>query len=280
MIPRQWFHRRPVGTTHASSMRVALICLILGTVVQAQPPVPKDTVDLRTVPQTALKAPEELLFDIIWGGWTFKWVHAGTASLDLLPTANSKVWQIRSLARGNKFFQSFYPVRDTVISFINIKGIYPLKFHKILHEGSYHAWGWTDYDQERNRVTTQDTSFAVQPFTHDILSAFYFIRTQPLEVGKSFELSAVSGKKNYKLKVICHREETVEVPAGKFKTWMIEPILKEDGLFKAKGQLWIWVTRDARRMPVKMQSKIPVGSIKAELVRFQPGAGPRKPSAE
>ena len=247
--------------------------------VYAEPPAPRDTIDLRTIPQTALQAPEELLFDIIWGGWTFKWVNAGTASLDLLPTTNPKVWQIRSLARGNKFFQSFYPVRDTVISFINIKGIYPLKFHKILHEGSYNAWGWTDYDQEHHRVKTQDTSFAVEPFTHDILSAFYFIRTQPLEVGKSFELAAVSGKKNYKLKVICHREETVEVPAGTFKTWVVEPILKEDGLFKAKGQLWIWITRDARRMPVKMQSKIPVGSIKAELVRIGPSAGPRKPAA-
>ena len=45
-----------------------------------------------------------------------------------------------------------------------------------------------------------------------------------------------------------------------------EPVLVGDGLFKAKGKLTIWVTDDARHMPVKMQSKIPVGSIKAELV--------------
>ena len=84
-------------------------------------------------------------------------------------------------------------------------------------------------------------------------------------MGKSFELAAVSGKKKYRLKVTCLRLETVEVPAGKFDCILVEPMLKEDGLFKAKGKLWIWLTRDIRQIPVKMQSKIPVGSIKAEL---------------
>jgi hypothetical protein len=241
----------------------------MATPAAAAPTVPKDTVDLRELPVIApLKAPEQLLFDVIWGGWSFNWVRAGQATLDLLPTSNPKVLQIRSLAWGTAFFQSIYPVRDTVISFVNAKGMYPLAFHKILSEGSYKARQSAEYDQKAGRIKTGDTAFSIPPFSHDVLSAFYYIRTQPLAVGKSFELSAVSGDKSYKLKVICHREETVEVPAGKFKTWVIEPVLKEDGLFKAKGQLWIWVTRDERRLPVKMQSKIPVGSVKAELVRI------------
>jgi hypothetical protein len=99
-----------------------------------------------------------------------------------------------------------------------------------------------------------------------VLSAFYYIRTQPLEVGDTLELAAVSGKKKYNLRVICHRRETIEVAAGKFRTLVVEPILKEDGLFKAKGKLTIWLTDDDAHLPVKMQSKIPVGSIKSELV--------------
>jgi hypothetical protein len=265
-----------ISTSGRCTAGAAAICgflaLFSAAPAHALPAVPKDTTDLRDIRQTSLEAPEQLLFDVIWGGWSFNWVKAGSATLDLLPTTNPKVWQIRSLAWGNSFFQSFYPVRDTVVSFINVNGVYPLAFHKILSEGSYHDRQTTEYDQRANRVRTKDTAFAVDPFAHDVLSAFYFIRTQPLAVGKSFELSAVSGKKAYKLKVICHREETVKVPAGTFKTWVIEPVLKDDGLFKAKGQLWIWVTRDARRMPVKMQSKIPVGSVKAELIRI----GPRK----
>jgi hypothetical protein len=99
-----------------------------------------------------------------------------------------------------------------------------------------------------------------------VLSAFYFIRTQNLRVGDSLDLAAVSGKKKYNLKVLCLGRETITVAAGEFRTLVVEPMLKGDGLFKAKGKLTIWVTDDEKHIPVKMQSKIPVGSIKAELV--------------
>lgn len=238
-------------------------------------PVAKDTLaapkvvepaPLRDIGQKALKAPEKLLFDVIWGGWNFRWVHAGRATLELLPTAKSTEWEIRSLAWCNKFFQTFYPVRDTVTSLIDHRGVYPLRFDKRLHEGGYHANISATYDQAAHILSTQDTSLSIEPFTHDVLSAFYFIRTQRLKVGDSFDLAAVSGKKKYNLKVLCHGREKIKVPAGEFQTLIVEPVLKGDGLFKAKGKLTIWVTDDEFHTPVKMQSKIPVGSIKAELV--------------
>jgi hypothetical protein len=241
----------------------------------AKPAAPKDSArapsdlpkPLRDLGQKALRVPEKLLFDIIWGGWSFRWVTAGQATLELLPTERPETWQIRSLAWCNGFFRTFYPVRDTVISHIDSRGIYPIRFEKHLHEGSYKAHISATYDQARHTLSTQDTTFAIEPFTHDVLSAFYYIRTQRLVVGDTLELAAVSGKKKYNLKVLCHRRETIEVAAGTFRTLVVEPVLKEDGLFKAKGKLTIWVTDDEAHMPVKMESKIPVGSIKAELVK-------------
>jgi hypothetical protein len=221
---------------------------------------------LRNINQNAFKAGEKLIFDIIWGGWSFRWVNAGQATLELHATLDSNQWKIQSLARCNNFFATFYPVRDTVSSLIDARGIYPFHFNKSLHEGSYHAQISAVYDQTLHTLRTQDTLLSIEPFTHDVLSAFYFIRTQKLKVGESLDLEAVSGKKKYKLRVLCHRREQIEVPAGKFQTLVVEPVLKGDGLFKAKGKLLIWVTDDDFHIPVKMQSKIPVGSIKAELV--------------
>lgn len=220
---------------------------------------------LRDIKQQTLKVPEKLVFDIIWGGWSFRWVNAGKATLELLPTADSTQWKIQSLATCNSFFATFYPVSDTVTSLINSKGIYPLRFDKHLHEGKYHAHLSAVFDQYLNTLQTQDTVLKIEPFTHDVLSAFYFIRTLKLKVGETYNLAAVSGKKKYNLKVICHRKEEITVPAGRFQTIVVEPVLKEDGLFKAKGKLTIWLTDDSKHIPVKMESKIPVGSIKAEL---------------
>ncbi len=225
-----------------------------------------DTTSLRSISQTALRAPEKLLFDVVWGGWSFRWVHAGQATLELLPTNSPHFQQIRSLAWCNSFFQTFYPVRDTLTSLIHSQGIYPLRFTKVLNEGSYHARSTSEFDQKAGSIRVDDTTFAIESFTHDVLSAFYYIRTQKLEVGRSFSLDAVSGRKKYKLTVICHKKETIQVPAGTFKTILVEPKLQGNDLFRARGTLLIWVTDDEHHIPVKMQSKIPVGSIKAELV--------------
>ncbi len=222
-------------------------------------------IPLRDIQQKAIHLPERLTFDITWGGWSFSWVHAGTASLEMLATEKPSQWKILSRASCNGFFQSFYPVQDTIYSIIHKDGFYPLRFEKRLNEGKYHHSITALYNQANHSLWTQDTCLTIEPFTHDILSAFYFIRTQNLQVGHSFELNAVSGKKKYQLKVLCHRKESVKVPLGRFKTIVVEPVLVGDGLFKAKGKLTIWLTDDEAHIPVKMESQIPVGSIKAEL---------------
>jgi hypothetical protein len=89
-------------------------------------------------------------------------------------------------------------------------------------------------------------------------------------------MDAVSGKKKYKLKVLCHRRQTITVPAGRFKTIVVEPKVVGVGLFKAKGKLTIWLSDDAHHMPIKMSSKIPVGSISANLVKTTKATPPLK----
>ena len=49
----------------------------------------------------------------------------------------------------------------------------------------------------------------------------------------------------------------------------LEPILKEEGVFKQKGSLRIWLTDDERKIPVQMKSKVLVGHITAELTKIK-----------
>ncbi|MFC1586649.1 DUF3108 domain-containing protein [Fibrobacterota bacterium] len=222
----------------------------------------QDSISLRDLSQDVFQMPEHYLFDINWG-----WINAGQATLELKPAEKPNLWKIQSLAWCNRFFQTFYPVYDTIFSLIDSRGIYPVHFEKNLHEGSYEAHIKSWFDQEIHKAWLQDTVCEIAPFTHDILSAFYYIRTQDLVPGKTFNMAAVSGKKKYTLVVICHRKQTIEVPAGRFKTVVVEPKLTGVHLFKAKGKLTIWLTDDKRHIPVKMKSKIAVGSITAELIQ-------------
>ena len=91
-----------------------------------------------------------------------------------------------------------------------------------------------------------------------------------LEVGKEYVFEAHSGDDTWPLKTKVIGRETVKVEAGTFDCLILQPMLREDaGIFKAKGKLKVWVTNDDRKMPVQMKSKIPVGSICAELSTYK-----------
>ncbi len=57
--------------------------------------------------------------------------------------------------------------------------------------------------------------------------------------------------------------------SGTYDTYLIEAEIKQvDGVFeKSKNaKIQVWVTEDRRRMPVKIKSKVVVGSFAGELV--------------
>jgi hypothetical protein len=62
--------------------------------------------------------------------------------------------------------------------------------------------------------------------------------------------------------------ERVETPAGAFDCLLVEPTLRSGAFFKNEGKLTIWLTDDARRMPVLMRSKLPIGAISVELIEW------------
>ena len=92
-----------------------------------------------------------------------------------------------------------------------------------------------------------------------------------LRVGKDEVLEVYADGKVYPLKVIVHAKEKVTVPAGTFRCIKVEPVLKSEGIFKQKGKLTVWLTDDKLKIPVKMTSKILIGSIGTKLVSLQFG---------
>jgi hypothetical protein len=76
--------------------------------------------------------------------------------------------------------------------------------------------------------------------------------------------------KTYHLAVRVLERETVKLKSGEFDCFKIQPVLLGEGLFKAKGEVFIWLTADERRIPVRMRSKIFIGSISANMIDYRP----------
>jgi len=102
----------------------------------------------------------------------------------------------------------------------------------------------------------------------DVLTVIYYMRTQQLEVGKSFAVPVTDAGKVFRLEVAAKEEKEIDTVLGKVKTVRIEPALFGDSaLVRARGQLSIWITKDDRRLPVRAQVKVELGTFDIKLKR-------------
>ena len=225
----------------------------------------------RVVSNRAFGVGERLEFLVGYG-----FIKAGTAVMEIpeiVKLGGRKCYYIVSTAKSNKFFSVFFKVDDKVESFMDVHGLYSLRYDKHLREGKFRADISMIFDQENHLAIYNNgkDTIEVAEYAQDVLSAFYFVRTQQLTVGRSIFVDNHTDKKNYPLEVKVLRKERVKVEAGEFDCVVVEPILKTPGIFKQKGSLTIWLTDDEVKMPVLMKSKVIIGSISTELISYQLG---------
>lgn len=213
---------------------------------------------------------ESLRFSIEYG-----LIKAGSAWLEVAQMETyrgRRCYHLVSRAESNDFMSKIYKVRDRIDSLIDAEGLYSYRYKKRLREGGYNKDYDAAYDPANGKVKyTDGKTFDMAPWSKDALAAFYYVRFVPLEVGQDVVIPHHSDQASGTIVVKVHRKESIEVPAGKFNCIVIEPVMASGGIFKSSGNLTIWVTDDARRVPVLMKSKIPVGSIDAVLQEIKPG---------
>lgn len=218
----------------------------------------------RMVPNKAFEVGEKLTFVIRYGP-----VVAGSSTMSIPEITQIKgyeTYKIITEARSSAFFSAFFKVRDQVESYVDRDGLFTWRFEKHLREGKYRSEQYVEYDQVNGwAVSNKKDSMRIPTCVQDILSSFYYVRTQELEVGRSIFIDNHADNKLYPLEIKVHKKERVKVKAGEFDCLVVEPILRASGLFKSKGRLLIWLTDDERKIPVQMKSKILVGYITAEL---------------
>lgn len=104
----------------------------------------------------------------------------------------------------------------------------------------------------------------------DVLSAIYFIRTQPLEVGKMFEVFIGDGGRVYKIPVRVVEKKRMKTILGRVNVLRVDPELFGPGglIDDEKGDFSLWVTDDARHIPVGGRVKTDYGTFDIKLKRM------------
>jgi hypothetical protein len=108
----------------------------------------------------------------------------------------------------------------------------------------------------------------------DDAAFFYFMRTIPLELGKSYTYDRYFKKDLNPVTIKVVKREKMEMPDGKdIACIIINPTVGEEGLFAPRSQAMLWITDDERRIPVQIQAKLPFGKVTLRLEKISdPGA--------
>lgn len=226
--------------------------------------------EFRKLENNAFSVGEKLTFDVKYG-----FVTAGVAVMEiqkLRKIAKRETYHVTFNVNTVSSFDPFFKVRDRYETYLDTEGLFPWRFEQHIREGSYSRDFSAFFDQRRNTAKTSKGSYEIPDNVNDIVSAFYLARTfnyDTLKIGDSFYLENFFKDKIYPLNVVYLGKETITVEAGTFDCIMIEPLVVEGGLFKSEGSIIIWLTDDDAKMPVKVKSKVIIGSIDAELTKFE-----------
>ncbi len=134
---------------------------------------------------------------------------------------------------------------------------------------------WTERDP--NAASPQPTQTATLPLgdtSHDILSALYFLRTQELTPGRSFELVVSDSGRIYRVPVRVAERSRMRTALGQMPVVRLEmDIFGEGRIVAGEGQMALWITDDARRIPVLARLDHSMGTLEITLKQVSRGAG-------
>jgi hypothetical protein len=244
------------GTTGIAAL--ALLCLPAATL--AQRAAPRDA----AVP---FSVGETLTYDVSWSSI----LTAGTATAQVVERKGSPaaaaytiVVDGRPVPLLAKVYNLHYRM-DTLLDSITLLS---QRGSLLSEEGAATTSGTTRFDRasrrayyERRSDTLEKVDFAIPASTQDGLAALYALRTRPLKAGAGFTMPVADGGSMYSVRVQVAPPEPVTVPAGAFNAWSLKV-----GITDAQAQpVWrdiaVWISNDARRLPVKLQAELPVGSF-------------------
>ncbi|MDP6853201.1 MAG: DUF3108 domain-containing protein [Candidatus Marinimicrobia bacterium] len=197
----------------------------------------------------------------------FRFLPAGYAELSFKSDSlnGERVYLQTTKVYTNSFLDAVYKVRDEVHSWVNPESFSLLKIQQSIREGNYH---------KNHEATILGDSLAISGTTNRHIpgkvfepTAFiYYLRTLLLNPGESYSFLSYGRKKVKQVEVNITGRESVQVPAGNYNCLRIEPV-SADGtpLLKNNGEMRVWLSDDAHKLPVKIELKTNVGNLVMKL---------------
>lgn len=216
---------------------------------------------------------ETLNYQIVYH-WGIIWKHAANASLSISRTGNG--YNAVLVGRTRSWADKVYPVRDTLKCSM-AADLTPRTYQKLTHEKNYYARDEVKFtysngsthgtcSRYRPGKATQRTQVVARGRAYDMLSVFYMLRNLnfgSMAEGKTFRTAIFSGKEKENLTITYRGVTTVKMRNGSQpKVYHVTFTFTQDGGTKSSDGIDAYLSIDARRIPLMLVGKLPVGEVK------------------
>lgn len=190
----------------------------------------------------------------------------GHASLEVVAidtVRGTPVWHVVFAVRGRALT---YTLNDSLQSWFGVSDMVSRRFIQDNEENGRHRYRRYEIFPERGIWVRNDTDTGLtveQPL--DDASFLYFARTVPLEVGRTYHFPRYYQRDRNPVTLRVLQRQHISVPAGEFATIAIRPLFQSRGLFGQGGQAVVWLSDDASRIPVRIRSSLPIGTLELSL---------------
>jgi len=256
------------------------LCALLPFQLRAQGVTQSSGGSASSIPGTPAVVPfasgEHLEYDVKFG-----FLHVGSGSMEV-----AGIDSVRGHAAWHTVFQVhggtlFYKVNDRLESWIDVNNLVSLRHWQELSEGRRERERRFEIMPERGIVVEEGKPGAptvAEPL--DDGAFLYFVRTIPLEVGKTYQFDRYFRPDRNPVTIRVLRREHITVPAGEFDAIVLQPIIKTKGIFSEGGHAEVWLSDDSNRIMLQMKSKLSFGSLNLYLTSYRRAAAPAMRPAE
>lgn len=229
---------------------------------------------------TSFQHGERLTYKIYYN-LNFIWVPAGEVTFRVFDEGNQFHYQ----AKGETYdsYEWFFVAKDEYDSWVDKTTLLPNYSERSVNEGSYHIFEKISFNQAGKKMTVwrapkrgaaeEKTEHPVQADCHDILSTLYNLRNVDFgsqNPGFSVPYRVFMDKEEYPLKMnYLGKESNTRVhKMGRYKTLKFQPQVIAGNVFKEDAKMTVWVSDDANRIPLLIESPVSVGSVKMVLKEY------------
>jgi len=228
---------------------------------------------------TAFGDGEDITYTVHYN-WGPIWVNAGevTFKANLETKGEKQVWHFKSTGKTYPSYDVLFKVRDYYETWVDPETFHTINFKRYIYEGTYTLVNTLNFDFEKKKILSSTKSnnnpvrfdtIAILPCSFDMLAAVYFTRT--IDIGniplyQKRQVSVVIDDQVFKIYIRPLAREVVENNDGKrYNCIKMSAKMVEGTIFKGDEDVLIWITDDRNHIPIYIEAKILVGTVKAYL---------------